>query len=247
MRGDDLSVVELKQSTPAAYCFACSSKPGSIFCDLPPARLLELDQLRRTKDYPAGATVFLEGDQPRAIYCVGAGRVRLSRSSTDGRAVVLRIAAPGDVFGVREMLLGKTHDLLAETIEKTRLCFIPRNEFLDFLKRHGAVSLRLAQRLSTEVSEAQQRLCSMVLKPPAERLAELLLALSRTHGEARPEGTGLRTRMSQEELAELIGVSRRSLCRALGSLRELGLVACHRRYIIILNEPALRNFRVSTG
>jgi CRP/FNR family transcriptional regulator len=75
--------------------------------------------------------------------------------------VVLRIATAGDVLGVRSLLLGKTHDLLAETIEETRLCFIPRNKFLDFLKRHGEVSLQLAQRLSTEVDEAYQQVCSV--------------------------------------------------------------------------------------
>ena len=234
-------------STPTAAggCFTCSSKPGSIFCDLPQARLLELDQLRRARIYPAGATLFFGADQPRGVYCVGSGRVRLSRSSPDGRSVGVRIATAGDVLGVRPLLLGKTHDLLAETIDEARVCCIPRNDFLDFLKRHGDVGLRLAQRLSTEIDGAYQQVCSLILKTPTERLAELLLALSQTHGEPGPDGIRLSTGMSQDELASMIGVSRRSLCRAFETLRERGFVACRRRSIIIRNEFALRNSLIS--
>ena len=225
-------------------CFACSSKPGSIFCDLDPNCLKELDQLRQTSMYPAGATVFLEADQPRAVYCVGAGRVKLSRSSPDGRAVVVGIATKGDVLGVRPLLLGERHDITAETLEESRLCFVPKNVFLGFLKRNGDVSLRLAQRLSVELGEAYRQVCGVVFKPTPERLAELLLSLCQTQGEPVPEGIGLKTHMCQDELAERVGASRRSLNRALGILRSQGLIECRRRFIIVRDFAALQNWLI---
>lgn len=232
-------------SGPMAGCLACSSRPCGIFRDLDQPTLVELNRLRRTSTYAAGVTVFSQDDEPRAAYCICSGCAKLSRSSPDGRTVILGIAATGDVLGVRPVLLGKPHDHTAETLEETRLCFIPKDDFLAILKRHGDVSLRLAQKLSTELGEAYRQVWGLVLKPAAERVAELLLALCHTHGDPTPEGIMLKTNMCQDELAELVGVSRRSLTRAIGALRDQGLIECRRRFIIVRDSEALRNCLIS--
>jgi len=204
-----------------------------------------LDRLRQASVHPKGTTVFVEGDQPQAIYCVGAGQVKLTRSSREGRDVVLGIVAAGDVLGVRPLLLGKPHDLTAETTEETRLCVVPRADFLDFLKRNGDVSIRLAQKLSMDLGEAYRQVCGVVLKPTAERLAELLFGLCKSQGQPARDGIGLKTSIGQDELAGLVGVSRRSLNRALVTLREMGLIECGRRCIIVRDPTALRSCLVS--
>lgn len=201
---------------------------------------MELDRRRQPSIYPAGATVFLQGDQPRAVYCVGTGQVKLSHGSADGRSVALGIAVSGDVLGVRPMLLGTAHDLTAETFEETRLCFIPKDDFLEFLARHAAVSLRLAQKLSAELDEAYRHLSGAALKSTTQRVAELILALCQTQGQPGRGGISLPTHMCQDELAEFLGVSRRSLSRALATLRNRGLIECRRRLIVVCNSAALR-------
>jgi cAMP-binding proteins - catabolite gene activator and regulatory subunit of cAMP-dependent protein kinases len=225
--------------SPTDGCFACDCKPSSIFGDLDAESLIALDRRRQASTYPAGATVFLQGDQPRAIYCVGTGRVKLSHGSEDGRSIALGIAVPGDVMGVRPMLLGTPHDLNAETLEETRLCFIPKDDFLEFLARNGAVSLRLAQKLSAELDEAYRHLSGAVLKSTTQRLAELILALCQTQGQPGREGINLPTSMCQDELAEFLGVSRRSLSRAFATLRNRGLIECRRRLIVVRDRAAL--------
>jgi CRP-like cAMP-binding protein len=228
-------------------CLACSCRPGSIFGDLDADTLIELDRRRQPSIYRAGATIFLQGDQPRAVYCIGAGRVKVSHCAADGRNVVLNVATDGDVLGVRPMLLGTPHDLTAEALEETRLCLIAKDDFMDFLTRNGAVSLRLAQKLSAELDEAYRQVSGVVLKSTIERVAELILALCQTHGKPGPDGIGLPTNMCQDELAEFLGVSRRSLSRALATLRDHGLIECGRRSIIVRDSAALRKSLASSG
>lgn len=228
-----------------AWCFSSGLRRSGAFCDLDQASLAELERLRRTSTFPRGVAIYSEADAPRSVYCVCSGCVRLSRNSPDGRAVVFGIAAPGDVLGVRPLLLGTPNDHTAESLEETRLCFIPKDAFLDLLKRNGGVSLRLAQKLSSELGEAYRKVCGLVFTPAAERLAELLLALCRTRGEPTRGGIRLSTNVSQDELAELVGVSRRGLSRALGTLREQGLIASRRRAIIVRDRAALRRCLVS--
>lgn len=234
-----LAAVHQPSRSAVDCCFACSCKPGSIFADLDADSLMELDRRRQASIYPAGATVFLQDDQPRAIYCVGTGRVKLSHGTADGRSIALGIAAPGDVLGVRPMLLGTAHDHAAETLEETRLCFIPKQDFLDFLARNSTVSLRLARKLSAELDEAYRQVSGAALKSTTQRVAELILALSRAQ-DSVAAASSLSTRMCQDELAEFLGVSRRSLSRALAALRNRGLIECRRRLIVVRDSAALR-------
>lgn len=236
-----LSTVRRPSRSTEDCCFACSCKASSIFGDLDATTLMELDRRRQPSIYPAGATVFLENEEPRAVYCVGTGRVKLSRCGEDGRVVVLSTATSGDVLGVRPLLLGVPHDLTAETLEETRLCFIPKGDFLAFLSQNGAVSLKLAQKLSAELDEAYRQASGVVLKSTTERLAELILSLCQTHGQPGPGGIGLPTNMCQDELAEFLGVSRRSLSRALATLRASGFIECRRRLIVVRDSAALKS------
>ncbi|MEK7406380.1 MAG: Crp/Fnr family transcriptional regulator, partial [Acidobacteriota bacterium] len=201
-----------------------------------------MDRLRQSNIYPCGAIVFLEGDQPRGAYCVCGGRVKLSSVSSDGRGVIFGIVSAGEVLGVRSLLSGRPHDLTAETLERTQLCFISRDEFLRFLHHNGDVSLRLAQRLSNELYDAYYQVRGAVLQRSDERLTELLLVLCETHGKRTGEGISITSNLSQQELAEMIGVSRRSLTRTLARLKRLRIIECQRRHILIRDVAALRNW-----
>jgi CRP-like cAMP-binding protein len=223
-------------------CEACSSRPHTIFAGLDCPRLRELDQVRYPSAYPAGATVFLEGTPPLGAYCVCSGQIKLSTISSDGREAIAGIAAPGDILGVRPALLGRPHDMTAGTTEQTLLCIIEKNDFLEFLRRNGDVSLRLTQKLSADLYQAYRQIRSATLKRSAERLTELLVALCQTHGETTPEGISLRTNLCQEELAGLAGMSRRSLNRTLARLRDQGIIECGCRSILIRDSAALRNW-----
>jgi len=195
--------------------------------------------MRQGSIYPGGAFVFMEGDQPKGIYCICSGRVKLSISSPSGRAVIVGIDTAGDLLGVRALLSRKPHDLTAETLEMTQLCFIRKDDFLGFLSRNEDVSLRLAQKLSNELYGAYQLVSDVALKQSYKRLTELLLRLCQSHGELRPDGIRLKMNLSQEELADMIGVSRRTLARALAKLKYLGIIECQRRLIIIRDRVAL--------
>ncbi|MCH8029815.1 MAG: Crp/Fnr family transcriptional regulator [Candidatus Dadabacteria bacterium] len=191
--------------------------------------------------YPGGTVVFVEDDQPRGVYCICSGRVKLSGYSSDGRAVIVDIATAGNVLGVKELLSGNPYNLTAETLVPTQLCFIRKDDFLGFLNQNGDVCLRLVEELCTKLCEAHRKVSDAALKRSYERLVELLLRLYKSHGEPTSDGVRLNINLSQEELAEEIGVSRRTLTRALTNLKRLGIIECRRRSIIVRDRVALEN------
>ncbi|MBI2485912.1 MAG: Crp/Fnr family transcriptional regulator [Deltaproteobacteria bacterium] len=189
--------------------------------------------------YPGGAILFTEDEQPRGVYCICSGRVKLSIISSNGRAVIVKITTAGDIIGSKALLSGKPHSLIAETLEPSQISLINKDDFLSFLSKNGDVSLRLAQKLSNELYEAYQGVGNVALKQSYERLIELLLRLCQSHGEPTPDGIILRINLTQQELAETAGMSRRTLTRLLTKLKELQIIECRGRLIIIRDKVAL--------
>ena len=222
-------------------CFACSSKAHGIFNGLDPMDTAELDRLRQAAVYPGGAILFAEGDVARAIYCVCAGRVKLSSTSAEGRAVILGIAVPGDVLAIRPVSLETAHDTTAETLDLAHVCLIPRHGFLAFLEHNPGVSLALVRKLCGELGDAYRQVRGAVLKQASERLTETLLTLCETFGRPTPDGISLRIDLSQDELASLAGMSRRSLNRVLARLRREGIIESRGRSILVRDSEALRS------
>lgn len=222
-------------------CFICRSRSNCIFSDLDRSRLIELEQMHQRSIYPSGAVLFRAGDQPQGVYIICSGRVKLSIYSSDGRAVLVSTAGAGNVFGVTALLSGKPYNLTAEALELTQVGFIKKDDFLGFLRRNGSVSLRLAQKLSNELYESYQGIGNASFKQSYGRLVELLLKLCPSYGDPTPKDIRLKINLSQEELADMIGTSRRTITRALTKLKHLGIIECQRRSITIRDIVALEN------
>lgn len=229
----------LRSQNTEPCCTRCSAHQHSIFCGSNSEHLSAWAHLLQARNFPRGAILFLENDEPQAVYCIRSGRVKLTSGSPDGRGVIAALAGPGAFLGAREVLLGTLHDLSAEIVEPAHLCVLTKDGFLETLLRDCAVSLQLARQLGSELGEAYRKISGVACKPVTERLAELLLALCQTHGEPTPTGIHLRTNLCQEEMSELLGVSRRSLNRALAELRDLGFIKCRRRSILVVNSRSL--------
>ena len=220
-------------------CLTCGSRADSIFCDLDQSGLQELETIQQKLKYPGGTILFFEGEKPRGVYCVCSGRIKLSIHAADGRAVTVGYASDGSIVGIRAVLSGNPHDLTASAVEESELSFMGGERFLSFLKRHGDVSFRLSEALGNELSESYESLKNIALGSSYERLVSILLRLCDKFGEPSPEGILIKLNLSQEELAEMAGMSRRTLSRAVQRLKKMRIIKCDRRVMIIRDRNSL--------
>lgn len=229
----------------AQSCLACSVRKNCLYFSLDHSQLIALERIQQRRTYPSGAIVFRAGDQPQGVYIICSGRAKLSVSSSDGRKAIVGIATAGDILGVKALLSGAPHNLKAKTLELTQVCFIQKDDFLNLLKRNGDVSLRLAQKLSKELYKAYFEVRDLAFKEADIRLAGLLMRLCQSNGQRTPEGISLKINFSWDEVAEMIGTSRRTLTRALTKLRHFGLIEYQHHSIIVPNMTALGNILLS--
>jgi len=226
-------------------CLICKLRHDSFFCDLPKASLAAFDKIKYPSAYPQGAVLFVEGQNPRGMYVVCSGRVKLSTTSRDGKTLILRIAEPGEVLGLHATVSGKPYELTAEALQASQLNFVRRDDFLHFLNEHGDACLKAAQHLSQNCQTAYDLISSLGLSHSvSEKMARLLLEWA-NDGDQTKEGIRIKMALTHEEIAQLIGTSRETVTRVLGDFRKQGVAELHGSTLWIRNKPALEKLVAS--
>jgi len=209
-------------------CITCPLKEDRLFCDLPPAAVAALESIKNSAMYPKGAFLCLEGQAARGIYVLCNGRAKISASGSDGKTVILSIAAPGEVLGLSAVISGKPYEVSVETLEPTQANFISRQDFLDFLGKFPEVGMKVAKQLTHTCQSAFQEIRSLGLSHSVpERLARLLLQWSNDPYFARKATQGkavMKVVATQEEIAQMIGTSRETVSRTIADFKRNGLL-----------------------
>ena len=118
-------------------CITCPVKEEHLFCNLSAAALSQLNEIKCTATYPKSALLFVEGQQPRGVFVLCAGKVKLSTSSKRGKTIITKLSDMGDVLGLNATVSNRPYEVTAEMIEPGQANFIPRDAFIHFLRDHG--------------------------------------------------------------------------------------------------------------
>src|SRR5271165_450631 len=129
-------------------CVSCPVREEHLFCNLSRPALQKLNEIKSTAIYPKSAVLFIEGQRPRGVFVLCAGRVKLSTSSSEGKTIITKISESGDVLGLNATISDRPYEVTAEMIEPGQANFIARDNLLQFLRDNGEVAVRVAEQLS---------------------------------------------------------------------------------------------------
>lgn len=220
-------------------CESCKIKRDECFCNLSPPVLKTFSAISHQTTYPSDATLFVEGQNPRGVFLLCSGKVKLSTSSRDGKVLILKMAGPGEMLGLSAVISGTEYELTAETAMPCQVNFVPREPLLDLLQRHGEAGLRSAQALSREFQSAYRDIHDLILaRSSAGKLAKLLLSWTPPSGNNTKE-IRVRSGLTHEEMAQMIGASRETVTRLLSDLRKKQLIRLEGSTLVIRNRMAL--------
>jgi CRP/FNR family transcriptional regulator len=220
-------------------CFNCHLHPDNFFCSLSEVSLRAFDQIKRTYFFPEGAVICVEGQSPRGVFVLCEGRVKLFTSSRLGKTLIVRIAKPGEVFGLHAVVIDEPYELTVETMQPCRLSFVEREDFLQFLKRHGDASLRCAQQISRDCKHSYDVLRSISLSNSVSgRVAQFLLD-SATAGAVKNGVFKTTLALTHENIAQLTGTSRETVSRTLNGFKKNEIAELNGSTLTIHNKAAL--------
>jgi CRP/FNR family cyclic AMP-dependent transcriptional regulator len=222
-------------------CVKCAVRSEGYFCDFESELITKFETLKYATVFPKGAVLFVEGQSPRGVFMVCAGRVKLTTCSSDGKALITRIAEGGEVLGLGSTVSGKPYMVTAETLSPCQINFIKREDFLRFLKENGGACLRVAEHLSNNYHNAFEQVRSLGLSHSAsEKLAKLILEWCAKNGKETDRGISLKLTLTHEEIAQIIGSSRETVTRLLGDFKNRQIIYVKGSTLIIRNLPALQ-------
>jgi CRP/FNR family transcriptional regulator len=222
-------------------CVTCPVREQHLFCNLADTTLHMLNELKSTAVYPKGAILFIEGQQPRGVFILCAGKVKLSTSSREGKTIITKLSSPGDVLGLNATISNRPYEVTAEMVEPGQANFVARDAFLAFLREHGDVAVRVAEQLSRNYYAAYEEIKTLGLATsPSEKFARLLLAWPI---ESRDVGKGVQLRMTltHEEIAEMIGTTRETVSRLFSEFKKKQLVSVKGTTLTIRNTRVLQD------
>lgn len=196
--------------------------------------------VRRT--YPRGETIFRTGDPGTHLYLIESGRVKITRVSPDGREALVAIIGQGEIFGELSLFDAGLRTADARTMEPTVLQALSHDVFRRYVLGHPEIAWQMFKILAMRLRAADETIQDVVFFDVPGRVARRLLDLAQRHGR-EVDGGALRidVPITQEEIAQMIGASRESVNKALGSFIERGWVALDERIYTVRNPEALRS------
>ena len=223
-------------------CAECIGVNSGFFCELSRTTLEALNQVSHRSTLPTGAILFVEGQAPRGLFIVCSGKVNHSKTSKEGKTLILKTSAAGEILGLSAAISGANYETTAETATPCTLNFIERKRFLELLQNHSEIGLHTAVCLSRDYQSAYQDIHDLVLsRSSSGKLARLLLSQARG---AEDEETCATMLMTHEEMALRIGASRETVTRLLTRLRKKQLIRLDGPKLIIRNRTALKALAV---
>ena len=192
--------------------------------------------------YRAGELLQRAGEPMSSVAFVSSGRVKVYRTSRDGKQQTIAILGPGDAFGEIGMTDLAAQDLYVEALEEVVVCRTSRDAFLRLASRDPALALRLAEAMGEKLQEARERIADFAFRDVQGRVAHLVLTFlereRRLTGD--PAADRIRPDLSHRELADIIGTRRESVTLALNALERDGLIRVGDHQLIVTNAERLR-------
>jgi CRP-like cAMP-binding protein len=227
-------------STVIPQCTSCKTKDCYInrFASSSWKKIIE--QLKTTKKYKKGQSVFREGDKVDGIYFIYKGKIKIYNSGPKGRVMIVRLANTGEIFGHRGFGKKMIYPISAAALEDSMICFIPLQSFSDSLYHNPDLMYHLMFFYADELKRAEYKLRSLSMMTAKQKVAEVLLTTRSIFGTIRSDGHDwIDISLSRQELADISGISLEEIIRTLSMLKKEGAIAISAKAIAIANEKVL--------
>jgi CRP/FNR family transcriptional regulator, cyclic AMP receptor protein len=208
----------------------------ALFGKLAPDDLDALLSHARVEHFPAGREVFAKGSPGRSMMAILAGSVRISAPAPAGHDIVLAILNPGEVFGEIAVLDGQDRTADATAIADTFLLVLDHRDFVPFLERRADLCILFLKLLCQRLRLTDRQVAEAMFGRLEDRMAKALVRLA--GGSLRP-GHGAVLRLSQQELAGMVGATRESVNKQLQIWQGAGKLRLGKRLIEIPDLAAI--------
>ena len=189
-----------------------------------------LVETAREKRYAKGETIFQAGEPSDAVWVVKTGRVHLMKFLADGKASTTCVMTPGEPFCCLPALDRQPYPVDAIAAVETVVVRIPQDAFHHAMDGSPAFTQKTLCLFCDRLRQVEHKSC-MVYEPAEQRLAQVLVGLSKKFGATIP--------LTRQELAEIAGTTHETTIRTLSRFKAQGLIRSSRGQTTIVRPREL--------
>ena len=213
-------------------------KQVSLFANLPDEDLRALMAVARKRTFRAGEVIFHREDVGQVLYVLKEGKVNICLMSPEGQAISLVVLGKGDFFGELAILDGQPRSTDAIALERVECYTVQRSDILNAIMKNPKLAIQVLEILCWRLRKTDDKIEDLVILDVYGRVAKKLLDLAHEHGVHSEDGTRIDLRLTQQDLASMVGASRESVNKVLGYFTDKGYISSDKHKITLhrLNE-----------
>jgi CRP/FNR family transcriptional regulator, cyclic AMP receptor protein len=200
-----------------------------LFTGLTPGEIGAIGAHAVTRNYPKCAVIINEGEMSDSLYCIQSGKVKVYVSDEDGKEVILNIMGPNQYFGELALIDDSPRSASVMTMEPTALSIVSKAAFRDCLAKNPDIALNLLRYFTQRVRGLTENVKNLALLDVYGRVARTLLSLATP----RDDGLVIEDKLTQQDIANMVGASREMVSRILKDLSVGGYIKTEGRQIVI--------------
>jgi CRP/FNR family cyclic AMP-dependent transcriptional regulator len=187
-----------------------------------------------------GEIFYTPEERSERLFVLERGKVRIFRTTPDGREFTLAIVESGTVFGEMALTAQQLEGAYAQAMEPSEVSTMAREDLERLVVEKPEVGLKIMHLLSERLRRYETRLEDVTMKDVHSRLASIIVMLVESEGVTSGTGYRIPAHYTHQQLGEMIGTNREAVTRAFGVLQDEGVVELRRRLIYVPGLQALK-------
>lgn len=210
-------------------------KQVPLFASLSDEEIRALTSVARRRAFRAGEVIFHRDDPGQVLYVIKEGKVKICLISPDGQEISLVVFGKGECFGELALLDGLPRSADAIALEKVECYTLQRSDFHNAIMKNPKISIQVLEVLSKRLRSTDQQVEDLIFLDVYGRVAKKLLELAEAHGTPSGDGVRIEVRLTQQELASMVGASRESVNKVMGYFTDKKFISTD-KYRITLHR-----------
>ncbi|WP_303905683.1 Crp/Fnr family transcriptional regulator [Thiohalomonas denitrificans] len=222
-------------------CAECILDASDYFSGLSIASKRALQPSLHFRQYARRTSLYRADTPAEQLFVLISGEVKLYKSLPNGRHQIHKLAQiPGDLIACEDLYL-EHYTSTAESITPIEVCVLHKKNLLGLMEHHREISNTLIHSMARNLNAYINHIASLGQKSALERIASYIVFLHETHRERNLHSDVLVESLTRSELADMIGVTQRTLIRSLKELEMRNIISLDKAGFIILDFSALED------
>ncbi len=200
-----------------------------LFSGLDDEHLGSIADIASKRSYPKNAIIINEGDETDSLYLILSGKVKIVLSDEDGKEVIISILEPGDYFGELALIDSEPRSARVVTMADCQFSIVHKSDFDQLTENNPSLVRNLLTGLTQRLRAANKNIESLALMDVYGRVARTLLQFAEEEGEQRI----IKEKLTQKDIANMVGASREMVSRIFKDLTTGGYIAVESGKIIL--------------